>query len=90
MAKIGAISMAEPNPAKPRIRPATRVTPMAVHRNPSTPTIDDDAGIPGRFFVADAGGDYRETMVVFKDQNGRELRAPQPVMRYLRGVSVID
>ena len=32
MAKIGAISMAEPKPAKPRIRPATRVTPIAVHR----------------------------------------------------------
>ena len=32
MAKIGAISMAEPKPAKPRIRPATRVTPTAVHR----------------------------------------------------------
>ena len=32
IAKIGAISMAEPKPAKPRIRPATRVTPIAVHR----------------------------------------------------------
>ena len=32
MAKIGAISIAEPKPAKPRIRPATRVTPIAVHR----------------------------------------------------------
>ena len=53
------------------------------------PTIDDDAGIPGRFFVADAGGDYRETLVVFKDETGRELHAPQPVMRYLRGVSVV-
>src|SRR4051812_10662563 len=32
MAKIGAISMAEPKPAKPRISPATSVTPSAVHR----------------------------------------------------------
>ena len=32
MAKIGAISMADPKPAKPRIRPATRVTPSAVQR----------------------------------------------------------
>src|SRR5579883_644974 len=32
MAKIGAISMAEPKPAKPRISPATSVTPIAVHR----------------------------------------------------------
>src|SRR5260370_31251093 len=32
MAKIGAISMDEPKPAKPRIRPATRVTPIAVRR----------------------------------------------------------
>jgi hypothetical protein len=32
MAKIGAISMAEPNPANPRIRPAIRVTPIAVKR----------------------------------------------------------
>jgi hypothetical protein len=31
MAKIGAISMAEPKPAKPRIRPATSVTTSAVH-----------------------------------------------------------
>ena len=39
MAKIGAISMAEPKPAKPRIRPATRVTPIAVHR--PTPANSD-------------------------------------------------
>lgn len=53
------------------------------------PTIDDDAGIPGRFFVADAGGDYRETLVVFRDETGRELHAPQPVMRFLRAVSTL-
>jgi len=36
MAKIGAISMAEPKPANPRISPATSVTPSAVHRPVST------------------------------------------------------
>src|SRR6266576_2697147 len=37
---IGANSMAEPKPAKPRIRPATRVTPIAVHR--PTPAKRDE------------------------------------------------
>ena len=32
MAKIGAINMADPKPANPRIRPAISVTPSAVHR----------------------------------------------------------
>jgi hypothetical protein len=54
------------------------------------PTIDDPADMPGRFFVADAGGDYRETKIVFQDATGRPLHEPAPITRYMRRVSVLD
>jgi hypothetical protein len=47
-------------------------------------TLDDDAGIPGRFYVADVGGDLRETQIIFRDDRGHDLHAPESINEFLR------
>ena len=48
IAKIGAINMAEPNPAKPRISPAISVTPRAVQSPMSAKSVWMNAIMPDR------------------------------------------
>lgn len=47
-------------------------------------TLDDDAGIPGRFYVADMEGDFRQAWIVFRDESGRPIHGPKTVWEFVR------
>lgn len=45
-------------------------------------TLEDEAGMLGRFYVVDAGGDYRDTRISFRDARGHDLHAPETIMEF--------
>jgi hypothetical protein len=48
-------------------------------------TIDDERGIAGRFYVAEAPADFTQSRIVFRDADGKPLHEPAPIHRVVAG-----